>query len=215
MTFWYPKSVRHIKFPLRIVIYPCCARKFPDIRNFLKHWTVRPRTFSVVWDKNFNGKLCYTSLVHKNCRNPESMNLTKVPLQFFLVLWHHQISERKSWMPHLLRKNFWCPKLFETLKGSPTYFFPTVRNKISTKNLDTPLLFIKFVDAQNFLKYSKVGLRNFSLLWNKNCSTENRFITNLMHKNFLMSKTFWNTNGFAWYLFRYCETKNFRQKLVL
>ena len=63
ITFWHPKSVRHRKIPLRIVIYPSCARKFPDIRNFQKHSsTVRPRTFSVVWDKNFYVLSCAQKL---------------------------------------------------------------------------------------------------------------------------------------------------------
>ena len=44
----------------------------------------------------------------QKCRNPDSVNFTKVPLQIFLVLWDHQISERKAWKPPFLRKNFWC-----------------------------------------------------------------------------------------------------------
>ena len=53
-------------------------------------------------------------------------------------------------------KHFSIPEISETLRGSPTKYFGTVRQKNSKENLDTPpsLLSINFFDTRNFVKHS-------------------------------------------------------------
>ena len=53
-----------------------------------------------------------------------------------------------------MHEKFRYQNFFETQKGSPTNFFGTLRQKISTENSDIPFLCIKFFDTQNFLKHS-------------------------------------------------------------
>ena len=67
------------------------------------------------------------------------------------------------------------PEISETLKGSFTKFFGTVRQKIFDGNLWYPLLCIKFFDTPNFLRH-------------------------------------WRD---AHEIFRHCETKKFRRKIVI
>ena len=71
--------------------------------------------------------------------------------------------------------HFLMPEISETLKGSFTKFFGTVRQKIFDGNLWYPLLCIKFFDTPNFLRH-------------------------------------WRD---AHEIFRHCETKNFRRKIVI
>ena len=58
------------------------------------------------------------------------------------------------------------PEISETLRGSPTKIFGTVRQKILTENRDTPspVLSINFFDTGNFVKHRRVPLQSFSVL---------------------------------------------------
>ena len=54
--------------------------------------------------------------------------------------------------------NFLIPEISDTLKGSPTKNFGTVRQKISTENLDTPpFLSMNFFDTGNFVNQKQKG----------------------------------------------------------
>ena len=72
-------------------------------------------------------------------------------------------------------QHFLIPEVSETLKGSFTKFFGTVRQKKIDGNLWYPILCIKFFDTPNFLKH-------------------------------------WRD---AHEVFRHCDTKKFRRKLVI
>ena len=96
--------------------------------------------------------------------------------------------------------------------------------KITTENLDTPLLPLLIHKLFRCRKISetqhrRVHLQIFSALWDKNFSTENRdtppppphssinfFATGKFLKH--------STEGFLYEIFRYCKTKNFRRKIV-
>ena len=70
------------------------------------------------------------------------------------------------------------PEISETVKGSFTMFFGTVRLKIfDGKSWYSPFLSINFLATGNFLKHS--------------------------------------TEGFPYEIFRHCETKNFRRKILI
>ena len=60
------------------------------------------------------------------------------------------------------------PEISETLKGSFTKFFGTVRQKIFDGNLWYPLLCIKFFDTPNFLKHWRDAHETF-----RHCETKN------------------------------------------
>ena len=87
--------------------------------------------------------------------------------------------------------HFLMPETSETLKGSFTMYFGTVRQKISTENLDTPpsplihklFRYRKFSETQR----RRFQLWNFWALWDKRFSTEN-LDAPLIHKLFRYRK---------------------------
>ena len=101
------------------------------------------------------------------------------------------------------------PEISETLKGSFTKFFGTVRQKIFDGNLWYPYYAWNFSIPQifwniegmptkffihktfwnkNFLKNSRIPLRKFSALWDIKNSTENRDMPPLIHNFFRYQK---------------------------
>ena len=67
-----------------------------------------------------------------------------------------RIGVRVSVVPNIFTiypQHFLIPEISETLKGSFTKFFGTVRQKIFDGKLRYPLLCIKFFDTPNFLKH--------------------------------------------------------------
>ena len=77
--------------------------------------------------------------------------------------------------PLLIRKIHRHLKFCETQKGSSAKWFGTVEeNSFDVKSWYPPLLSVTFLDARSFLKVGRVPLRNFSVVWDKTFSTENR-----------------------------------------
>ena len=100
-------------------------------------------------------------------------------------------------------EQFLIPQISETLKGSYTKFFGTVRQKILDGKLWYPLLCQKLFETKNFLKNSKIPLRKFSALWDIKFSTENRDKPPLIHNFFLVPEYFRKTEGFLYKAFRF------------
>ena len=104
----------------------------------------------------------------------------RVSLRNVSVLWDKKISDRKSWYPPFMHKNFPYLKFSEAQKGSPKNFVGTVRQKfVDRKSCYPPppslsLLSIKIFNTGNFLKHRRVLLWNVSILWDQESSTENR-----------------------------------------
>ena len=111
------------------------------------------------------------------------------------------------------------PEIIETLKGSFTMFFGTVRQKISTEKLDTPppppihklFGYRKFSETQ----HRRLPVRNFSALWDKKMSTENLDTPPPSYPNFFDTRNQCSSKGFPYGNFRHCETKNFRRKILI
>ena len=88
-------------------------------------------------------------------------------------------------------------KFCETQKVSPTKFFGTVRqNNFDRKSwYQPPLLSLTYFGTRNFLEHRRVPRRNFSALWDKKFSTENR--DTFLHKvqksvvELMLVKTLW------------------------
>ena len=108
-------------------------------------------------------------------------------------------------------QHFLIPEISETLKGSFTKFFGTVRQKIFEGKLWYPLLCIKFFDTRNFLIHRSVPQQNFSALWDIKISIENRDMPPLIHNFFSIPEIFWKTEGFLYKAFRFSPV---RQKLL-
>ena len=90
---WYPP-------PLLSVI-------FFDTKIFLKHRRVPPRSFSVLWDKNFWRKIVILPaplLCIKFFDTRIFLKHRRVPLRNFPALWDKKTFNGKSWYPHLLHK---------------------------------------------------------------------------------------------------------------
>ena len=110
--------------------------------------------------------------------------------------------------------SFSIPQITDTLKGSPTKFFGTVRQKSFDGKLWHNPLKHKLFGYPKLMTHSTVPLRNFLALGDKKFSTGNRDIT-LVSKNFFDTRNQWHHKGFPYEVFRYCETKQFWQKIVL
>ena len=79
-----------------------------------------------------------------------------------------------------------------------------------------PILWMKSFDIRVFLKPGRVPLRNFSVLRNKTLSTENRDTRlPLLSLTFFDTRKFLKNRRFHLRSFRYCETTNFRRKVVV
>ena len=103
------------------------------------------------------------------------------------------------------------PQISETLKGSFTKFFGTLRQKIFDGNLWYPLICIKFFDTPNFLRHWREAHEIF-----RHCETKKFrrqiLIPPLSYPNFFGTRNYWNTKRFPYEVFWHCETKNFDGK---
>ena len=125
-----------------------------------------------------------------------------------------KIFYRKSWYSPLRHKVFRYPKFSETQTGSSTKFFGTVRPKIfDGKTWYPPFSSIKLFETKNFLKNSRIPLRNFSV--RQKISTKPWCPPPSYSWKFSTKKIFWNTKVLSNEIFWYCETKTFRRKIVI
>ncbi len=95
--------------------------------------------------------------------------------------------------------------------------------KFSTENLDTPPspLIHKLLRCRKLseTQHRRVHLQNFSALWDKKFSTENLDTppSPLLSIHFFATGNVLkhSTEGFTYKIFRHCETKNFRPKILI
>ena len=98
-------------------------------------------------------------------------------------------------------QHFSIPESSETLRGSPTKIFATVRQKIFDSKSwysRTPRLIHKLFRYRKFseTQHRRIPLRNFSALWDKKVLTENRDTPHpLLSINFLDTRTFVKQKG--------------------
>ena len=140
---------------------------------------------------------------------------TRVPLRNFSVLRDKKFSIENRDFP-LLGIKFFDTRNF--LKGSSTKCFDTVRsNNFGGKSwYPPPLLSPTFFDTRIFLKQRRAPLRNVLILSDKTILTENRDTRRLSYpQHFSIPETFWNTEGFIYEIFWYCEIKQFWRKIVI
>ena len=125
--------------------------------------------------KFFRRKNVIHPSMHKIFRYPKLSKTLKGRQRNY---WHCEtkIYRRKNVIPPIMHEIFRYPKFSETLKGCPQIFSALSDQKFSTEKRDTPPPFfssIKPLETRNFLRNSRVPLRNFSALWDIKISTEN------------------------------------------
>ena len=206
--------------PNIFTIYPLHF-SIPEISDTLKGFST-----------NFFGTVRQKIFHRKSCSSPPPPSYPKI---FYIleILWSTQwfpyevfrYCETKQFRqkivmpaPSLIPNIFRYQKFCETQKGSPTNFFGTVRQKIfEGKSWYFPFsLIFKLFRYQKFseTQHRRVPLRNVSVLWDKNFSTQNRDIT-LWSIRFFDTRNHWHPKGFPYKICRHCERKKFRQKFVI
>ena len=125
------------------------------------------------------------------------------------IIWYSQTKtfRRKNVIPPIMKKIFQYPKFSETLKGSPQIFPALWDQKFPAEKRDTPFSSTKHLETRNFLKNSRIPLRNFSALWDMKISTENRDMPALIHNFFSIPEVLWKTEIFLYKDFRFCAVR--------
>ena len=125
--------------------------------------------------------------------------------------------ENRNTRPLSYPERFSIPEINETLKNSPTKIFSTVRQKNFERNpwCSPPHLIHELIRYRKIseTQHRRVPLRIFSIQWDNKFSIENRDFP-LLKIFFSIPETFRNTEGFLYKKIRFCETKNFWQKIV-
>ena len=141
-----------------------------------------PRSFSVQWDKKFDKIRDLSLLCTKFFDAQNFLKHYRFHLEIFLLLSDQQFLTESRVIP-LMCRTIHYPKVVKHRSVPPRNFLVLWYKNFYRKSWYTLLCTI-FSDAQNFLKHWRVRLRNFSLLWDKKCLTENCDIPPLMHEIF-------------------------------
>ena len=140
---------------------------FFDGRFFSKHRTDHVRCFSALWDKRFPTEISDNPFLWKDVSIPEFLwNTEGFPYESFLVMWD-QSFERISWYtPLLLSKRFCGTRIFLKHRSvSPRNFSVLWEKKLSTENIEIPLLSVSFFESRFFMKQRRLAIPGFSGLW--------------------------------------------------
>ena len=173
---------------------PTLSFNFFPYPKLMKYWKIPLRNFSALWDKKISKENLETfpaPLIHKHFRyrKTSATKHGRVPLRNFSALWDKKNRQIFVTKPSEAWK-FSIPENSDTLKGCPTKFFGTVRQKKLTENGDTPPLpplLHKFFRYQKVseTQHRRVPPLSFSALWDKTTSTEKR------ESPFLIPNIFW------------------------
>ena len=121
---------------------PTLSFNFFPYPKLMKYWKIPLRNFSALWDKKISKENLETfpaPLIHKHFRyrKTSATKHGRVPLRNFSALWDKKNRQIFVTKPSEAWK-FSIPENSDTLKGCPTKFFDTVRQKKLTENGDTP-----------------------------------------------------------------------------
>ena len=216
------------KFWLKLLILPL----------FHPQTSSLPEPFQNTAQNGSPAKFLGTARQKKSTKNREIILLS-------IKLFH----TRNQWHPrgfpyeifrHCETKTFWQKTLIHPASSSSTNLFATGNfpkqstewfpcnvfwhcetKKFDKKSWLNPLKH-KIFRYPKSVKHRRVPLRNFSVLWDRTISAENRAIRPLSHPYcYSVPETFWNTEGFLDTLegsstnFLGTETKCFRQKFLI
>ena len=117
-----------------------------------------------------------------------------MPTKFFGTV-RPKIFAEKTWYPVLCIKFFDTPNFLKHWSDAHEIFRHCETKNFRRKNVITPLSSIKLFEARNFLKNSKIPLRNFSALWDIKISTESRDMPPFIHYFFRYQKFYGKQKG--------------------
>ena len=190
---------------------PLLSIKFLDNETLSNMERFSYEFFSALWGKNFERKIVIPPL-QRVFSIPEVFRYTKLFQQFFPVLCDNNFSIQSRDIPLLGRKFFDTRNILKH-RRAPLRNFSAVWDK-KRQNRDTPIIQKKF-DTITFLKYRGPPRKIFGSVGRKNYRRKNVIPhPPPVHKTFSIPKIFWNTEGFHYEVFRSCETKKVRQKIV-
>ena len=168
-----------------------------ETKNFRRKIVIPPFSFIKLFEtKNF----------FKNSR---------IPLRKFSALWDIKISTENRDMPPLIHKFFSIPENFGKTEGFlyKAFRFGPVRQKVPTKPWCPPLLCMKIFDKRIFLKYQSVLQWNISVQWDKNFDGKSWYSPPPLIQTFSIPEIIATVKDYE--LFRHCETKKFRRKILI
>ena len=184
-------------------------------KNFLKHRRVRLRIFLVLWDKKLsteNRDITFLSIKFFDTR--KEWDSKRFPYE---IVWHldKNFSTEKcvTPSPHLSSIKFLDTTLWKTEKLLYEAF-----RQCETKKLTKTWYsyYPKKIDSITFLKYKGAPRKFFGTVRHEIFQRKNV----IPHpppdpKFFSIPKNFWNIEGFPYEVFQSCETKKFRQKIMI
>ena len=152
------------------------CKEVSEIPNFLNLRSRSQEIFAYCETKNFEWRTWFSVLMHRKIRYPKISGRSKVLRTKFFSTVRPKKIKGESRYPAPEHKSLRCPKDSETKRDSLPSFVGSIREKNSTEKSDITLLGMKFFDSRTFLIYQSVPQRNFSALWAKKFSAENRDI---------------------------------------
>ena len=121
-----------------------------------------PRIFSALWDQDISTEKRDTPLfIHKTFWNQNFLTNCRIPLRKFSALWDIKISTENRDNPPLIHKFFSISEIFWNTEWFHGEVFSVLWDKIFVK-----------ASPRILSKHRSVLLRNFSVLWYKDFSTE-------------------------------------------
>ena len=159
--------------------------------------------------------------INKTSWNKNFLKSSRIPLRKFSAVWDIKISTENRDMPPLIHSSFSIPENFRETEGFvyKAFRFGAVRQKVPTKPwCPPPLLCMKNFDEKIFLKkHQSVFQWNVSVQWDKNFDGKSWYSTSPhpLSKFFRYPKLSKHWRIPLYEIFRHCETKNFRRKIVI
>ena len=191
--------------------YPLLMHKMFRYQTFSETRKSSPRTFFRTVRQKTSTENRDITFLSTNFWMPEILFKHRgVPLRSFSVLWDENF-QQKIRISGFMQKIFRYHKFSKAQTVSTTKFFKTSRQKTSKENRDIPVLCRKFFGSRNFLKYRRVLSRNVSVVWDKK-PRQKIVICPSYAKKSSIPEIFWNTEGFFYEMFRFCEAKNVDKK---
>ena len=138
-----------------------------------------------------------------------------MPTKFFGTV-RQKIFDGKTWYPLVCIKFFDTPNFLKHWKDAHEIFRHCETKTFRRKSVIPPFSSIKLFETKNFLKNSRILLRKFSALWDRNISSENRDKPPLFQKFFFDTRKLPETRRVPLqsFSFRSCETKNFDKTVM-
>ena len=177
-------------------------QKILDTRRFLKHGRVPLRLSLVLWDKKFATENHDLPLHAQKFSTPEINETIKgSPAKSFGTVTQKDFRQNCD-TPIIQKENDTWPFL-KHRRVPLRYFWNWETKKFKRKSWCTPIMF-KIFWYPKLVKHKRVLPRKVLVLGDKK-NRQNRDTSFIQKK--LITERFWNTEGFPYEYFLYCETK--------